>query len=516
MLFNSFEFIFAFLPLTLAVYFLLGHFKLYRWCMGWLVVASLFFYSWWDWHYLWLLAVSIAFNYTVGEAIGRSFKTEGAKWRGPLLWFGVLMNLAFLGYFKYANFFVLNMETLSGRDFNWVEVILPIGISFYTFGQTAYLVDAYRGQTTEYGFLEYCLFVLFFPHLIAGPILYHREMLPQFKRESTYSPHVKHLMIGVTLFAIGLFKKVVIADNVAPFSTDVFAAAAAGKDIGMLPAWLAALAFTVQVYFDFSGYSDMAVGLARMFGIQLPFNFFSPLRSRSIIDFWRRWHMTLTRFITGYVFNGMAVPLMRFSFRRQLTGFADMAVTVLLPTFVTFVLVGLWHGAGWNYILFGALHGFYIVVNYVWRQLRRGKKLTSAASTMFADIGSRVLFMVALVASMILFRSQNWTSIVELYSSMIDLSSLSFSSKQPLFYGWREIAIIGVPLLIALAAPNSQQIMGLYRPGIDIYKWQRNRGPARWWQWRMAPAYAVLTAVILSAAILALTTGNSEFLYFEF
>lgn len=516
MLFNSYEFLLVFLPVTLLVFYTLTHLRLTTAALIWLTLVSVAFYAWWSLPFTGLLLASITFNFIIGWQIRDWYERPDRKRaRKALLWFGVLANLGLLGFFKYANFTAENLMAATGVKFHWSEIALPIGISFYTFHQLPYLIDAYRGQAGRYSPLKYALFVLFFPQLIAGPIVHHREIMPQLDVKGKFLYQHSNLLVGLTFFTLGLFKKVVIADNVAIYSTPVFDAAAVGQDIAFLPAWLAATAFMVQVYFDFSGYSDMAIGLGRLFGIQLPFNFFSPLKANDIIDFWRRWHMTLTRFITSYVFTSMAVPLMRFSVNRRLKGFADMAVTVLVPTFITFILVGLWHGAGWNYVLFGALHGFFIVVNYVWRQFRRGRKLTSAFARGVETGLGKALFLLCLVVSMVLFRSANLTAIEEMYRSMLDWQSLSVLAGAH-FAGWLQIAAIFVPLAVALTMPNSQQIVARYRPGLDIYKWQRMRGPPRWWQWRMTGLHAAIVAIVLAGTLLSLSAGSSEFLYFDF
>ena len=349
MLFNSYTFIFAFLPITLLVFYRIGGRGHHRVAIGWLVATSLFFYGWWAPRYVWLIVTSVLVNYALGVVLA----TRAASQDGPrkrLLAVGVSANLGLLAYFKYANFFVDNVRHLFHIDVEIGQIVLPLAISFFTFQQIAYLVDAHRRLTREYNFLHYCLFVTFFPQLIAGPIVHHGEMLPQFGKETTYRLNRTNLEVGVTFFLMGLFKKVVIADGIARYGTPVFDAAQAGLTIDFWQAWAGALAYTFQIYFDFSGYSDMAIGIARMFGIKLPLNFHSPYKATSVIEFWRRWHMTLSRFLRDYLY----IPL---GGNRKGPGrrHANLMVTMLLG--------GLWHGAGWTFMYWGGLHGLYLIVS---------------------------------------------------------------------------------------------------------------------------------------------------------
>ncbi len=332
MLFNSLVFIFCYLPLTLGGFFILGRRSPLA-AAAWLALASLFFYGWWNPVYVGLLAASMVFNYALGVRIVR-----GAR---GLLTFAIVSNLALLAYYKYANFFVDNLNAAAGTGISLGTIILPLGISFFTFTQIAFLVDAYQGKAREYSFVHYCLFVTYFPHLIAGPILHHAEMMPQFAQRQTYRPDYDKLAAGVTLFVLGLTKKVLIADEVGGYVAPFFDAARSGAALTFLEAWCGALAYTFQLYFDFSGYSDMAVGLSLMFGVRLPINFHSPYKAVNIIEFWRRWHMTLSRFLRDYLY----VPL-----GGSRKGPARRYINLLL----TMLLGGLWHGAGWTFVLWGA------------------------------------------------------------------------------------------------------------------------------------------------------------------
>ncbi|RMH23826.1 MAG: MBOAT family protein, partial [Planctomycetota bacterium] len=299
MLFNSYIFIFAFLPATLILYVIASRVHV-RAAIATLVVASLFYYGWWAPRYVFLILFSILFNYALGFLLASEDRPRRAKKR--VLALGVAVNLGLLAYFKYAMFIADNLSALLDTPINIGTIVLPLAISFFTFQQIAYLVDAFRGLTREYSFVDYCLFVTFFPQLIAGPIVHHGEMLPQFADRRTARPSADNLTIGLSIFAAGLFKKVVIADGVSVTANKVFDAAAAGGSVTFVDAWAGALAYTMQLYFDFSGYSDMAIGLGRMFGIRLPVNFDSPYKARSIVDFWRRWHITLSRFLRDYLY----------------------------------------------------------------------------------------------------------------------------------------------------------------------------------------------------------------------
>ncbi|MEI9896261.1 MAG: MBOAT family protein [Chthoniobacter sp.] len=360
MLFNSHVFIFAFLPATLLGYFLIGARGRPRMAALWLTVASLFFYGWWNPHYLALIGGSIGFNYTLGVLISRARGAARKSLAPGLLALGICGNLGLLGYYKYAGFFVDNASMLFGTHWHWSAIVLPLGVSFFTFTQIAYLVDAYHGVTREYDFLYYTLFVTFFPHLIAGPIVLYRNLMPQFARPETYRFHAANMAGGVTLFVLGLAKKVVIADQLSPLVGVVFDSVAQGQTPALAASWIGALAYTLQLYFDFSGYSDMAIGLGRMFNVRFPLNFDSPYQARDIIDFWRRWHISLSTFLRDHLYiplggNRLGGP------RRYLN------------LFLTMLLGGLWHGAAWTFVIWGGLHGIYLVVNRGWRRVIAGR-----------------------------------------------------------------------------------------------------------------------------------------------
>ena len=353
MLFNSYAFIFFFLPLTFFVYFYLNKKRLTEASKAFLVFASLFFYSWWNIVYLPLILISMLFNYTLGRELSQynqKSRTYSAK---KILSVGIIFNLALLGYFKYSDFFILNINRVIGSDISLLHLALPLAISFYTFQQIAYLVDSYRSETKEYDFLNYAVFVTFFPQLIAGPIVHHAEMMPQFDMLKNKVMSYRNIALGLFIFSMGLFKKVVIADTFAIWATQGFDVA---QELNMLEAWVTSLSYTFQLYFDFSGYTDMAIGIALLFNIQIPKNFFSPYKATSIQDFWRRWHITLSRFLRDYIY----IPL---------GGNRKGEVRTYTNLFTTFVLGGIWHGAGWTFVLWGMLHGFALVVHRAWQKL---------------------------------------------------------------------------------------------------------------------------------------------------
>lgn len=505
MLFNSLEFISLFLPITLFIFFQIGKLGNYRLAIAFLVAASLFFYGWWNPPYLILIIFSLIFNYLIGSALNKEFKIPISN--KLILTIGVIVNLFMIGYFKYANFFLSTVSDLLGTNFNLANIILPLAISFFTFQQIAYLVDAYKGETKEYNFLDYCLFVTFFPQLIAGPIVHHKEVMPQFADKSTYCFNPENMAVGITIFSVGLFKKVVFADNVAVYATPVFNAALQGTSPTLIEAWIAALAYTLQLYFDFSGYSDMAIGIARMFGIKLPINFNSPYKAISISNFWRRWHITLSNFLRDYLY----IPLggsRKGEFRRNF----NLLITMLLG--------GLWHGAGWTFVLWGGLHGIYLIINHQWRSLRKflGHDLKN---TNWFDRGfGWLLTFFAVVVSWVLFRSESMDSAFLILKGMFGFTDWSIPKSLSI----KSILWIISLLIFALFFPNSQQWMEGYNPALNcsvaknsstsnlttsnLNLWKRL-------QWKPNQFWSMMVAVITLIAILSLSK-ESEFLYFQF
>ena len=349
MLFNSYIFIFVFLPITFFLYFFLLEKRLITGAKGLLVFSSLFFYSWWNILYLPIILSSILFNYVIGNSLNENFaKVKVSK--KSLLFFGVLSNIALLGYFKYSDFFIQNYNTLFATTHSLLYLALPLGISFFTFQQIAYLVDSYRGETREYDFLNYALFVTFFPQLIAGPIVHHKEMMPQFSSRWNLVKRYENIARGLFIFSIGLFKKVIIADSFAEIADAGFK----GELLSSAEAWITSLSYTFQLYFDFSGYTDMAIGAALLFNIKIPINFNSPYKALSLQDFWHRWHITLSRFLRDYIY----IPL---------GGNRCGDIKKYTNLIATFLLGGIWHGAGWTFVFWGLLHGIGLVVHSIWK-----------------------------------------------------------------------------------------------------------------------------------------------------
>lgn len=350
MLFNSYEFIFLFLPITFFIYFYLLSKRAMTASKGFLVFSSLFFYSWWNIAYLPLILMSMLFNYTIGSSLNEnSLKIKFSK--KSVLAFGISFNLLLLGYFKYYDFFILGVNNLFDENIELLHLMLPLAISFFTFQQIAYLVDSYRGETKEYDFLNYALFVTFFPQLIAGPILHHKEMMPQFASRYNLVKKHKNIALGLFIFSIGLFKKVIIADSLSIMANNGFASSAL---LSTAEAWITSLSYTLQLYFDFSGYTDMAIGIALLFNIKLPINFNTPYKSTNIKEFWRRWHITLSRFLRDYIY----IPL---------GGNRVSSFRIYSNLMITFILGGLWHGAGLTFLFWGFLHGTALVIHKAWQ-----------------------------------------------------------------------------------------------------------------------------------------------------
>jgi len=512
MLFNSHVFIFGFLPIVFFGFYGIARYS-HNLAALWLTAASLFFYGWWDARFVGLLLGSIGFNYVAGYLIGHRFFNKPKL----LLACAVISNLVLLGYFKYANFFIENLNHLAGTALMTAEFVLPLGISFFTFTQIAFLVDTYQGKVKEYNFIHYTLFVTYFPHLIAGPVLHHKEMMPQFKESSTYNFSYENLLVGLTFFFMGLFKKVVLADGIAEYVGPVFAAPAAGITLTFLDAWGGALCYTLQLYFDFSGYSDMAIGLSRLFGVTLPLNFHSPYKSLNIIEFWRRWHMTLSHFLRDYLY----IPL---------GGNRKGHTHRYLNLMITMLLGGLWHGAGWTYILWGGLHGFYLVINHGWQYLH--KRFWNKPSSKSLQALSVFITFLAVVAGWVMFRADSLNTAAAIYKGMAGmngfvlpgkwltkwgffgqwLSTQGFNfSKTETFIRGNAINWIVMSLLIVWLAPNTQQIMVNFKPALHMPK---GDGAKRLlWQ----PSYTWLVASVACAVFSILSISElSEFIYFQF
>ncbi|SFV53175.1 Probable poly(beta-D-mannuronate) O-acetylase [hydrothermal vent metagenome] len=354
---------------------------------GFLVLSSLFFYSWWNINYLPLILFSMFFNYFIGGRLNSQ-----SNHKRTILTLGIVANLSLLGYFKYYDFFIENFNLLFNSTMPLLHLALPLAISFFTFQQIAYLVDSYRGETKEYNFLNYALFVTFFPQLIAGPIVHHAEMMPQFESNRNSVKNYRHIATGLFIFSIGLFKKVVIADTFAQWANIGFDTAPA---LNLFEAWATTLSYTFQLYFDFSGYTDMAIGAALLFNIKLPFNFNSPYKALSIQEFWHRWHMTLSRFLRDYIY----IPL---------GGNRAGNFRTYTNIFITFLLGGIWHGAGWTFVLWGAMHGVALILHRIWNLLGYRLPAIIAWVTTFIFIN----------VSWVFFRANDWESAIKVLKGM--------------------------------------------------------------------------------------------------
>lgn len=517
MLFNSFEFIFAFLPLTLVGYFAFARYWGIESALGFLTIASLFFYSWWNPAYLPLIGFSVVFNYFVGSRLSRAGTGKA------LLIVGITANLGLLGYYKYANFFVDNVNLLTGSEWNLQHIILPLAISFFTFQQISYLVDAWQGKTKEYNFLHYTLFVCFFPQLIAGPIVHHREMLPQFMSGNSLSPQWRNFAIGISIFAIGLFKKTIIADSLSAYVSPVYDNPEAAGQLEFFTAWGSTLAYTFQLYFDFSGYSDMAIGCARMFGIRLPVNFFSPYKSRNIIEFWRRWHITLSRFLRDYLYIALG-------------GNRKGPSRRYINLFLTMLLGGLWHGAGWPFVIWGMLHGSYLMINHGWRWLRKKLGLEFGDGGLYGALCWLTTFL-AVVVSWVYFRAPTLEHANSIVAAMAGANGASLPSgliaRANQLFEWFSVlpfsanqgsgsALVSNYLLVVFAAlaalllPNVAQIFHRESPVLfereTSFQGQRQ---ALFLVWRPTKLWVVAIASCLLLGCLSLSQV-SEFLYFQF
>ena len=509
MVFSSFAFIFGFLPLAL-----LGFWATARWSTRaagvWLVVASLGFYGYWRLDFLPLLLISIAFNYGVSLVLART--EERPQFQSLVLLFGIIADLLALIYYKYAAGLAaaLGFHSVAGVPFS--DIILPLGISFFTFTQIGYLIDVKQGVAKTRDLLSYVLFVTFFPHLIAGPILHNREMMPQFADRATYRFSGGNLAVGATIFAIGLAKKVLVADPLAGDVAFQFSNSGTG---GLIGSWFAVVAYSLQLYFDFSGYSDMAIGLARMFNIRFPLNFNSPYKATTVIDYWQRFHMTLTRFITMYIFSPIALWVTRWRDRHGLDNSRRASATpggfvtlVAGPTMITMGLAGIWHGAGTQYLIFGLLHGFYITVNHAARVFFPAPKKPPPKPWLVETglhAGKVLAVYLAALVGFAFFRAASTGAAIDVLAGMIGLQGMGD--------GLSKTTLLQIALLFAIVwfAPNTQQIMSRYEPALG----RAVSNPYRRLVWHPGTGWALAAGVLGALGILALG-GTTEFLYFQF
>ncbi|WP_213741904.1 MBOAT family protein [Bradyrhizobium sp. dw_411] len=469
MLFNSYAYLLLFLPTVVAVFFLLNYFASAVFAKAWLVAASLAFYSWWGLAYLPLIIISIFINYCVGTVLGTTRLSPFN--RTALLTAGIGFNVGLLAYFKYANFLVDNINSVAGTSFQLDRIVLPLAISFFTFQKIAYLVDSYRGETQGYNFLNYALFVTFFPQLIAGPIVHHKEVVPQFSDPKNSLLNSANVMTGLSILSIGLFKKVMIADTFAVYASAGFDT---GDALRCIEAWTASLGYSFQLYFDFSGYTDMAIGSALILNIRLPINFNSPYRAINIQDFWRRWHITLSRFLRDYVY----IPL---------GGNKSGELSTYFNLFLTFLVGGLWHGASWTFVIWGGLHGAAIVIHRAWSRYGRHMPVALAWFLTFSFVNVAWVF----------FRAKDLKSAHRVLSSMMNIGDGSLLKMFDLQQR-NGTLLIGLGFAIVLFAKTTIEFC------TDAQHLDKT---------------TVVSGAALAISLIAMsfvTSGVSEFLYFNF
>ena len=526
MLFNSYAFLFGFLPGVTLAFFAAARASA-RTASVVLVLASLFFYGWWNPKYVPLLLCSAAFNYAMSRGLLLAEAQHRRALKNWLLGLTIGSNLLLLAYFKYYDFFVLTVNAVSGLQLATANIVLPLGISFFTFTQIAFVVDTYRAEVREQDAIHYLLFVTWFPHLIAGPILHHKETMPQFANPATYRLDWLNVAMGSAMFTIGIFKKVVLADGIGYYvssanALSAFTKSSAGLHIGFFDAWAAALAYTLQLYFDFSGYSDMAIGLSLLFGVKFPLNFNSPYQAVNIIEFWRRWHMTLSRFLRDYLYF-------------PLGGSRRGAARRYLNLIVTMLLGGLWHGAGWTFIVWGLLHGLYLAINHAWRSARAALGADMARSSPAGRVVARLLTFAAVVVGWVFFRSTTLNGALDIVAGMAGLNGFVLAARDRDALGalgaWLahsgvrfdpalQMSMLPVGAWLAALlpmvwwAPNSQQIMGRF--AVALREREPDERPvSAFVQWQPTPSWAFVAAVLFTVALLNLTKP-SEFLYFQF
>ncbi|HQS67171.1 MAG TPA: MBOAT family protein [Sulfuricurvum sp.] len=491
MLFNSYEFIFFFLPISFGIYFWLNAKRLTQASKGWMVFASLFFYSWWNIIYLPLILGSILFNFVIGSTISKMnslyVTPKNRISKKTLLTFGIVANILLLGFFKYMDFFILNVNTLLNTHLDMLHILLPLGISFFTFTQIAYLVDAYRDEVKEMDYLNYTLFVTFFPHLLAGPILHHKEMMPQFDSLRSKVLNYQNISAGIFLFSIGLFKKVVIADTFSKWANAGFQTTQA---LNLFEAWATSLSYTFQLYFDFSGYTDMALGVALLFNIKLPMNFNSPYKALNIQDFWRRWHMTLSRFLRDYIY----IPL---------GGNRNGEFRTYSNLFTVFVIGGLWHGASWMFMAWGALHGLAIILHRAWQQMGGKMNTIIAWFITFNFINVTWIF----------FRADDWSKASNLLNGMLGNNGIILPEKYTQYFKSAHNNHMSYGTVFEHINGSTQTI--LYIIGGLLITLSFQNSMIQWNNFKSTPFQLIFTLALFITAT-SMMSRVSEFLYFNF
>jgi len=464
MIFASFEFLLVFLPTVLAAYYLCNRYFGLYWAK-WVLIAASFFFYWYGTGWFALVFIgSVVVNYLIGTFLGRIVSTWSLAGRRWMLLVGIAFNVGLLGYYKYTDFVLNNINVLAGLDIALQHIVLPIGISFWTFQMIAYVVDAYRGQTQHYTFQNYLNFIAFFPHLLVGPIVHHKELTSQFDDANITRIQFPNFSLGLFLLALGAAKKLLLAD---PLTTPSQAGFDDVASMGMVDAWLHSISYTISYYFDLSGYADMAIGLALMFNIHLPANFDSPYKANNFADYWRRWHMTLSRFLGDYVF-------------RSIYKKGKGAFNFYFATFITFLVSGFWHGAGWNFVLWGVFNGIFVMMaHYFHRAKISFPGWLAWTVTFFGVVMLRILFVTDLGDAL------------TVYQRLFDVSTLDLAI---LGDHWFQLVMLVVASVLVFAAPNSL-----------------------WWREKFKPdwKFGVATVVLLVASVLSMS-NVAEFLYFQF
>ena len=550
MLFNSYPFLFVFLPLTFIGTFWIGAYS-HKLAILWLGTASLVFYGFWDSPFVLLLLGSTVCNYYFGRWIDACGKTASGgnasdAYAGRILFVAISINLLVLGYFKYSNFFIGAFVEAFGNRFVPFDITLPLGISFFTFTQIGFLVDVSRGLTAEASLGRYLLFVTYFPHLIAGPLLHHKQIMPQLLKPDVFRFNAQNISVGITIFVLALAKKIFLADSLSEIVEPIFNSASQGKEPMLVEAWVGSLAYALQLYFDFSAYSEMAIGLSLIFNVRLPLNFNSPFKARNVIEFWQRWHMSLTKYIYEYLYTPITTKFMRAGLGKA--PFVENIYTVILPTMITFLIIGLWHGANWTYLAFGALHGFYMIINYRWQALKK-KQRWKPQGAMYTLLCCTLTYM-AVVVALVFFRAESVGTALTMLKGMAGLNGLSLPlTVQPVF-AWlpfnafsnsivfqglmpnetlamnplTAVVLIFLGQAIVWGLPNMHQLMCRFETvteDLNHTKSTQQRASltatSSRFSWSLNSANAIMIGLLFVVLIIAMATNKpSTFLYYQF
>jgi alginate O-acetyltransferase complex protein AlgI len=515
--FNSIAFILAFLPAAVLGYYLLALTPLHRLRLPFLILMSLVFYGRAQVRYIPLVLGSIIVNYGFAAMIARNASREGPK--KAWLTLGIVANTSVLLCLKYLSPIVGTIAAAFDHASPLGNIVAPLAISFYTFQQISFLVDVARGNVALAGLVRYTSFVAFFPTLLAGPISLYSEIGPQLGIRPQRKGVAQNVLIGLIIFSLGLFKKTVLADTAGLWVDPVFAAVHKGGAPGFFLGWGAAFSYTLQIYFDFSGYCDMAIGSARMLGIVLPLNFFSPLRSTSISDVWRRWHMTLGRFVRTYIYQPLSIPLTRFAAQKEYGKWPGIIISTFVPTFLSMLIIGTWHGPSWTYVVFGTMHGIFMCINELYNLLTR-KKRRKKKDGRAALFSYGLLTLLAFVTAEVPFRSENMGDACRIFGGMIGLNGLGLAHDWVRFFSptgnGMLLPIILIGLVIVYLFPNTEQIMDAVHPALEWDKW-RIVDPARICiQFRFTPMWIAVAGSALFLGFAFISRGTTKFIYFNF